>query len=304
MDSLDLFRAFHEAARRHSFSGAARALNLSPANVSKCVAQLEARYGVRLFNRSTRQVSLTDAGQLLYERSGALIELIELTQSALLDRAARPSGRLNLTAPHGLMQTALPRLLGQFMQRCPDVELHMHVSNRKVDMVEDGIDIAFRVGVIEESSLIVRRLARFELLVAAAPGYWQAHGRPAHPRELLAHRTLAVAARGETPRWRFVIDGEALELALHPVFQATDAAPLVPLALQGMGVIRGSRLLLGEPIASGALEPLFEQYSPHDIWLHAAYTHRRHHSAALRALLAFLEDTLRQGDGAGFAAAA
>ena len=295
MDSLDLFRAFHEAARRHSFSGAARVLDMSPANVSKCVAQLEARYGVRLFHRSTRQVSLTDAGQLLFERSGELVELIELTRQALVERAEHPTGRLTLTAPHGLMQTALPRLLGHFMRRCPDVTLQLHVSNRKLDMVENGIDVAFRVGVVEDSSLIVRRLARFVMVVAAAPAYWRAHGRPAHPRELLSHRTLAMAPHGETPHWRFVIDGQPLDLPLQPVFQATDAAPLVPLALQGMGVLRGSRLLLGELIARGALEPLFEAHSPPDVWLHAAYTHRRHPSAALRALLAFLQDTLRAG---------
>lgn len=294
MDSLDLFRAFHEAARRQSFSGAARALDMSPANVSKSVAQLEARYGVRLFNRTTRQVSLTDAGQLLYERSSELVELIELTHSALLERATHPAGRLTLSAPHGMMQTALPRMLGEFMQRYPDVELHLHVSNRVVNMVEDGIDIAFRVGVVEDSSLIVRRLARFDMLVAASPDYWQAHGRPQHPNDLLAHRTLAMAPHGEAPRWRFVIDGEALELRPRPVFQATDAAPLVPLALQGLGVIRGSRMLLGELIGRGALQPYFEQYSPRNVWLHAAYTHRRHNSAALRALLAFLEDTLRR----------
>ena len=292
MDSLDLLRTFREVARRSSFAAAARALDMSPANVSKYVAELETRFRVRLFNRSTRQVSLTDAGQLLYERSGSVVELFELTEGELLGRATHPSGRLNLTAPHGLMQTMVVPMMGAFLSRHPDVSLHLTLTNRMVDMAEDGIDLAIRVGPIADSSLIVRRLLLLEMVVAATPGYWRQHGRPKHPRELLNHRTLAMAPPGGHAHWYFNVDGKPLELSLQPVFTSTDSAPLVPLACSGLGVIRGSRMLLHDWIDSKMLEPLFGEYSPRNLWLYAAYTQRRHHSAAMKALLSFLESEM------------
>ena len=116
MDSLDLIQTFREVARRGSFSGAARALGMSPANVSKYIAQLESRFGLRLFHRTTRSVTLTEAGELLFERSGAVLELIDFTQGEMQERATRPVGRLALTAPHALMATELPALLGRSSQ--------------------------------------------------------------------------------------------------------------------------------------------------------------------------------------------
>jgi DNA-binding transcriptional LysR family regulator len=294
MDTLELLHAFREVAQRSSFAAAARALDMSPANVSKYVAELEARFRLRLFNRTTRHVSLTDAGHLLYERTGPVVELIELTEDAMLERATRPSGRLNLTAAHGLMQTVLLRMLGEFMARYPDVSLHLRLTNRVVDMAEDGIDLAFRVGPIVENSLIVRRLLNLRMVVAASPNYWRDHGKPAHPGELLHHRTLAMVPPGQAPHWLFCVDGKVLDLPLKPVFTATDSAPLVPLARSGLGVIRGSRVLLADWIAREELEPLFGEYSPRDLWFYAAYSQRRHNSAAMNALLTFLETEMRR----------
>ncbi len=297
MDSLDLLRTFREVAHRNSFAAAGRELDLSPASVSKYVAELETRNHVRLFHRSTRQVSLTDAGQLLYARSASVVELMDRTEDELLGRAMHPSGTLHLTAPHGLMRTALVRMLGEFMLLYPDVSLCLTLTNRLVDMAEDGIDLAFRVGPIEDSRLIVRRLLALEMIVAAAPQYWREHGRPTHPRELLGHRTLAMAPPGEPAHWGFNVDGKLLDLPLQPVFTATDSAPLIPLACRGLGVIRGSRTLLREWIDSNELEPLFGEYSPRNLWLYAAYTHRRDNSAAMRALLAYLESEMARYQG-------
>ena len=203
MDSLDLIQTFREVARRGSFSGAARALGMSPANVSKYIAQLESRFGLRLFHRTTRKVTLTEAGELLFERSGALLELIDFTQGEMQERATRPVGRLALTAPHALMATELPALLGRFMQHYPEVTLHLHVTNRPVNLVDEGVDLAFRVGQILEPNLIVRRLLRLDHVAAATPAYWDRRGRPTHPGELPGHDQLAFALPGEAPHWRF-----------------------------------------------------------------------------------------------------
>ncbi len=290
MDSLDLIQIFREVARRGSFSATARAQGVSPASVSKAIAQLEARFDLRLFNRTTRKVSLTDAGQLLFERSGALLELIDLTQSELHDRATRPSGMLSLTAPHGLMQTDLPAMLGHFMQRHEQVTLQLHVTDREVNLAEEGVDLAFRVGPIHDANLIVRRLLPIDYVAAASPDYWRRRGKPSHPEELRLHAQLAWTLQDQAPRWLFMVKGKPLELPLQPVFSATNQAPLATLATQGLGVVWAARRALAPYLERGELEPALEAFSPTDIWLHVAYMQRRHNSAALRALLAHLEE--------------
>lgn len=292
MDSLDLIQTFREVARRGSFSGAARALDMSPANVSKYVAALEARFGVRLFHRTTRKVSLTDAGQLLYDRSGPMLELIQLTEGELHDRATRPSGQLTVSASHPLMQTPLPAMLGRFLALHPAVSLQLHITNRMVDLVEEGVDIALRVGAIPDASIIVRKIMRVDFCVVATPAYWHAHGQPAHPRELATHRTLAMSLHGLAPVWHFVDGGKPLSVPLQPLVDATDAAPLLTMALQDLGVAYIAVPTAAAHLERGELVPVLADYVPKDIWLYAAYTQRRHNSAALAALLSFLEQEM------------
>ncbi|QTD45264.1 LysR family transcriptional regulator [Ottowia testudinis] len=296
MDSLDLIQTFREVARRGSFSAAARAQGMSPANVSKYIAQLEQRFGVRLFNRTTRKVSLTDAGQLLYDRSGPVLELVHMTTSALQERATRPGGRLTITAPHVLAHTGMSRLLGQFLTLYPEVSLNLILSNRQIDLVEEGVDLAVRVGPIPDQNVIVRRLAQFERVLVASPAYWQAHGVPQHPRELTDHRILNVNRAGEPARWQFVDRGKTLELALQPYVDANDVAPLAKLAAMDLGVAYLARPLVQRQLEAGGLVSALAAFVPQDLWIYAAYTQRRHNSAALTALLAYMESEMARPD--------
>ncbi len=289
MDSLDLIQTFCEVARRNSFSAAARALDMSPANVSTYIAALEKRFGVRLFNRTTRKVSLTDAGQLLYQRSGPVLELVQMTTGELHERAHTPSGRLTVTAPHPLMQTQLPTLLARFMVLHPAVSLNLQVTNRIVDLAEEGVDLALRVGPIPDANLIVRRFACVERVVVATPAYWAAHGAPKHPRELATHRTLVGLQPGESPHWTFIEDGRRFDLPLQPYIETTSIAPLITFAMHDLGVTQVARLAIAAQLESGALKSVLDEFVPQDVWLHAAYAQRRHNSAALRALVEYLE---------------
>lgn len=293
MDTLELIRTFREVASRGSFSQAARSLDVSKANVSKYVAELETKLGVRLLNRSTRTVSLTDAGSLLLERSTPLVEMIALTQAELQHRSRRPSGRLRLTAPHGLSHTQLPNLLADFMQRYPEVQIQLHLTNRMVDMVDEGIDIALRVGRITDSSLIVRKLRPVAFAVCAAPAYWEARGVPTLPEELSDHDALTYSLGGTASEWRFDVEGQMQTVPVRGRFEASDAAPLVHIALQGLGVVCLPQLMVQPYLDSGALRAVLAEFTPRDAWLYAAYAQRRHNSAALRALLAFLEERWR-----------
>jgi DNA-binding transcriptional LysR family regulator len=293
MDTLELIRTFQEVATRGSFSMAARTLDVSKANVSKYVAELESRLGVRLLNRTTRTVSLTDAGSLLLERSKPLVEMIELTRDELHHRARLPSGRVRITAPHAMGHMQLPTLLAEFMGKYPEVTISLDLNNRMIDMVDEGMDIALRVGRIADSNLIVRRLKRIDFVVCATPAYWAARGLPSHPDDLADHDALTYSLLG-VPEWRFEVDGAPHTVAVRSRMDATDAVPLVGVALQGVGCVCLPRMMVQALVESGALQPALEQYSPRDVWLYAAYTQRRHNSAALKALLNFLEASWRE----------
>ena len=297
MDTLELIRTFREVAQRGSFSMAAQVLDVSKANVSKYVAELESRLGVRLLNRSTRTVSLTDAGSLLLERSTPLVEMIELTRMELQQRARLPSGRLRITAPQGLGHNELPGVLSAFMARHPDVSVSVDLSNHVVDMASEGIDLAIRAGRIGNGSEIVRKLQHLEFVVCAHPAYWERRGRPQHPDDLADHDALTYSLRDTGHEWRFEVDGETHAVAVRSRMNATDPYALVGPALQGLGALHVPRHVVQAHLDRGDLEATLAEFSPRDVWLYAAYMQRRHNSAALKALLAFLEAHWRKVAG-------
>jgi DNA-binding transcriptional LysR family regulator len=289
MDSLDLIRTFCEVAAQGNFSRAAKRLDLSKASVSKYVAELETRFGVRLLNRSTRSVSLTDAGMLLLERSKPVLEMVEHTTAELQEHANKPTGRLRIAALPGMGQGDLPRLLGQFMGYYPEVSISLRLSGAEIDMAEEAIDVALRFGPIEDDNLIVRKLARVKLTVCASPIYWKKHGMPTHPSELSGHDALTHSKAGPHPQWRFEVDGKPLDVAVRSRMDSTDSAPLVQVATQGLGVAYLPSITVQSQIDHGELVPALQDYVRKDMWLSAAYLQRRHNSAALRALLDFLQ---------------
>lgn len=289
MDSLELIKTFREVAARGSFSRAATRLKLSRPTVSKHIAQLETRFNVRLLNRSTRAVSLTGAGHLLLERSAPLIDLAASTRAELQDFAERPRGRLRVAVPYGLEQSAFPAILGDFMRACPDVHVSVRVTNASVDLVEDGCDVALRLGRLGNDNLIVRRLARVEWSVCAAPGYWARSGLPRRPEDMRRHRVLSFGSSkdgGATLPFR--VDGTLMEIPVESGMDADEAGLLMGVALQGLGAVALPAAMAEPHVARGALVPVLGAFMPDDIWIYAAYTQRRHNSAALRAFLDFL----------------
>lgn len=289
MDSLDLIRAFREVATLGNFSRAATRLGLSKGTVSKYVAELETRFGVRLLNRSTRAVSLTDAGELLLERTAPMLEMVEMTLAELTERANQPTGRLRIGAPHAMASGELPNLLAEFMGFYPEVHVSLHLSNH-VDLVDDGYDVELRFGPIENENLIVRKLVQLPMVVCAAPSYWQKHGKPTHPTELGAHRALTLNRDGPNPVWRFEDQGRPLDVRVNSRMEATEFAPLVQVAMHGFGLVYVSTLTVQPQIDRGELVPVLQDFARQDMWVSAAYLQRRHNSASLRALLKYLED--------------
>lgn len=295
MDSLELIRTFREVATRGSFSKAADALNLSRANTSKYVAALEEKLGVRLLNRSTRSVSLTDAGELLLERSAPLMDLVSLARDDMAERANQPTGRVHISAPYVFGDQTLAGLLAEFSRHYPKVHVSVTLTNRRVDLVEEAVDLVLRVGRIEDSELIVKRLQPVPMVVVAAPGYWVTHGRPQTPEDLIQHQCLTYSlgkGGGIHPEWRFQRDGKPVDVAVHGPMDASDGQVLLSFAQAGLGVVYLPELLAKEALAHRALEPVLQQFVPTDTWLYMAYAQRKHNSAALRTMLAFLSSRL------------
>jgi DNA-binding transcriptional LysR family regulator len=295
LDSLELLRTFSEVAVSGSFSRAAKHLELSKATVSKYVATLEGRFGVRLLNRNSHAVSLTDAGVLLLERSKPMLELVEATRAELQDRASTPSGRLRISAPHGIDQTELPALFNTFLGHYPDVSISLMLTNRVVDLAEEGGDIALRFGPIANENLIVRKLLLMELTVCAAPMYWKGRGVPSHPSKLVHHDALISTHLNPSSKWRFQMDGRPLEIAVHGRLDATEASPLIQAALQGAGVLYLPTVMLKPYLDSGRLVPALSDFVRSDMWLSAVYLQRRHSTAVHRAFLDFLESRIKPG---------
>ena len=297
MDTFELIKTFRDVAEQGSFSRAATRLGLARATVSKYVAELETRLGVRLLNRSTRSVSLTDAGALLLERSGPVMEMLTLTKAELQAHASQPTGRLRISAPHGMGQGYLPGLLARFMGHYPEVRLSLHLTNRMVDMAEEAVDLALRFGPVADENLIVRKLKQVPLVVCASPQYWKKHGVPTHPADLSRHDALTHSRLGSHPHWRFEIEGQAVDVPLRSRMDATELAPLIQVAMQGFGVLYVPSMLVQSQIDHGELVPVLQGHARSDIWLSAAYLQRRHNSAALRALLDFLQSSFRDRPG-------
>ncbi|MBP6780774.1 MAG: substrate binding domain-containing protein, partial [Ottowia sp.] len=185
---------------------------------------------------------------------------------------------------------------GHYLTRYPEVSMNLRLSNRQLDLVEDGVDLALRVGPIPDENVIVRRLAQLDRVVVATPAYWHAHGTPQHPRDLAAHRVLNISRAGEPARWAFAERGKPLEVALQPHVDANDVAPLIALTLMDLGVAYLARPMVQCYLDSGQLAAVLDDFVPQDFWVFAVYMQRRHNSAALMALLAHLESEMPRAE--------
>ena len=291
MDGLDLIKTFREVAFRRSFSRAAISLGMSKATVSRYVAELEERSGVRLLNRSTRSLSLTDAGQVLLDRSTELVAMAENTLNDLQAHGSHPQGRLRMSAPHGLIAGWLSDVIAEFIQLYPDVYVSLVFTNDELDLIEEGIDIHLTGGRIDDMNLIVRRLVPFDMVVCASPGYWAQRGIPKVPEDLARHDVLSYSAK-PTTHLPFETKGKPVEVQVHSRMEANDAVALIELALRGAGVAYVPEPLAQSHLERGALVPVLREHMPKDHWLYAAYSQRRHNSAAMRAMLDFLEQSM------------
>lgn len=284
LTDLDHFTA---VARALSFRAAARALGVSPSAISHAVAGLEVRLGVRLFNRTTRSVALTDAGRRLYERLSPAFDEIRGALAEVVDRPERPAGRLRLGAPRSALMLGLSARLADFAHAHPEIELDLSIDERRVDIVAEGFDAGIRIGEFVERDMIAVPIGPpLRLLVVASPGFFDAHGRPATPRDLEPMAGLLRRfADGTLYRWEFERDGRAQTVLPRPRIVADDGAVLAEMARAGLGVTCLIEDQVRDDLAAGRLEAVLTEWMPVFPGFHLHHPSRRQMRPALRALI-------------------
>jgi DNA-binding transcriptional LysR family regulator len=294
MDRLTSMAVFRQAVDLGSFAAAARHFGMSPEMAGNHVRALEARLGVRLLNRSTRRLHLTEAGGLYYERCRRIIAELEVAEAEASALNEAPRGRLRIAVPitFGVQQVA-PAVI-EYAARFPEVTFDVAVSDRFAHLIEEGFDLAIRIGELPDSDLISRRLASASLVVCAAPSYLERAGHPQTPADLGAHACLIYAETEEPDVWQFVApDGGTVAVHVQGPLTATNPEFVHTLGLAGLGVLRGPSFSFKDDIAAGRLVPLLTGWrSTRELAIHALYPHRTLVSAKVRGFVDLLAERL------------
>jgi len=293
MDRLHAMTTFVAVVDSNGFARAARKLNLSPAVVTRAVAELEERLGLRLLTRTTRVVRVTDAGARFAEDCRRILADIEEAETAATGTHAAPRGTLTLTAPVLFGQLFVTPILVRYLQQFSEVEAQCLFLDRVVNVVEEGIDVAVRIGELPDSSLQAIRVGRVRRVLVAAPAYLQAHGVPERPEDLARH-TIA-SASGVTPvsEWRFSDGGKPLLQRLQPRLRTTTNDSAIAAAVAGLGITRLLSYQVAEHLRSGALQVLLQDFETAPLPVHVVHHEGRRATHKVRAFIDMAVQTLR-----------
>ncbi len=276
---------FTMVAEQGSFTAAARRLSLSVAQVSRQISALENRLATRLFYRTTRRVTLTEAGQLFYRHCRPLLDGLNEAEQALSRVSDTPTGHLRITAPVYYGETVIAPLLHRYLQTYPGVSAELTLDNRKIDLVAEGYDLGIRLGPMDESSLMLRQLGKRTHHVCASPDYLASRGEPHTLGELSRHHCLL----GTVPVWRFQENGHTREIHLHGRLRCNSGAALLNAALLGLGLIQLPGYYVDEHLATGRLVSVLTTYTLEDgIW--ATWPRSRYLPVKVSRLLDALQD--------------
>ncbi len=279
---------FVTVAEVNSFTQAAKKLSTSVAQISRRVSALEERLAVKLLNRTTRKVTLTEAGQLYFQHCRQLVEGLELAELAVTQMQSSPKGLLKITAPVTYGERHLAPLLNQFLEHYPQVDLELILTNQKLDLLEAGIDIALRLGRLEPSTLIARRLASRQLYVCASKAYLESFGEPHTLSELNHHQCLL----GSMEYWRFSEAGKQRSMRVSGRIKCNSGFALRDAAKRGLGLVQLPDYYIEQDLKSGELIEVLSQYREQKEGIWALYPQNRNLSAKVRLLIEFLAKQL------------
>lgn len=292
MDRLEGMAVFVRVAELGGFSAAAQAMGLSKSAVSKQVSALEERLGVRLLNRTTRRLALTEAGETYRDWCARIVQEVEEAELEAGRHGSEPRGRLRVSAPMTFGFLALSPLVPEFLARHPGIELDLTLDDRIVDLLAEGFDVALRIGSLRDSSLVARRLATARVVCAASPAYLARAGTPAEPDDLRRHDCLRYTYRRSPDVWEFVRGGEVRAVRVRGSLSANNGDALRAAALRGLGVVCLPDFMVGEEVERGDLVRLLAGWDTAEAPIHAVWPPQRHPAAKLRAFIDFLAERL------------
>lgn len=298
MIDLNDLRIFERVASLGSFSKAAQALAMPKSTVSRCVARLEESLGIRLLQRTTRDVVMTEAGQLLLERSGTLLSDIDATVDLVGGLAGEPRGLLCVSAGIGFGINILSDILPEFRRRHALVEISLDLTSREAELVQERIDVAIRMGPIGDSSLIATKLGSLPRYMCASPGYLEHRELPRTPTDLSAHDCIEMPGRdGRARTWTMTRGDEKAEVPLTPKISINDALTIHNLVRKDAGIGVISAYLCGPDFKAGRLVRILPEWSMPPVDVSIVYPSRRELSPTVRAFVDFLREMTAQGDG-------
>jgi len=278
-------RAFVAVVEANGFSSAARHSTKSKALLSKYIAQLEDDLDTRLLQRTTRQISTTEVGRAYYERCLSILDEVDELELSVKDIHASPSGELRITAPTSFAEIHLMKVVSEFSKRYPDITINMMLTDRTVDIVGDGIDLALRIGNLSDSNLIARRLGEIKTVACASPKYLTKNGTPKKPDELINHQCIIDTNFSENTNWSFSKNGIKSSVAVKSNLYVNSPVAVKELAINHNGIAICPDFVLQDDIKSNRLNVILEDYEITTFGLYAVYSHRRHLSTKVRLFI-------------------
>ena len=296
MDRFLEMQSFSAVVDAGSFVKAAEALGLPKAAMSRYVADLETRLGVRLLHRTTRRLSLTEEGEVFYARAKELLAGVDEAEAEITSRSGAPGGLLRINAPVTFGILHLAPVWGLFRSQYPQVALDITLSDRVVDLVDEGYDMAIRIATLPSSTLVSKRLASTRMVLCASPSYLAAHGEPVHPSELARHAVISYTYWSTKDEWHFEGPHGPVSVKTQPCIHTNSGDTCRAAALAHQGIILQPGFLVGGDLASGALVELMPQFQSAVIGIYAVYPTRKHVAPKVRVLIDFLVPHFAQRD--------
>ncbi len=293
MDRLDAMTVLVATADEGSLSAAARRLRMPLATVSRKVAELEKHLQTQLIVRTSRRVSLTDAGRDFLAASRQILEQVEEAEAAAAGSYGKPQGQLGVTAPVMFGRRHVLPVAMDFLAAYPAIDLRLFLVDRYVNMVDEHVDVAIRIGHLEDSALIATRLGAVRRVICASPAYLERHGTPADPDDLPRHDGITYRGFSASPEWRYRRDGRALTVEPKARLAVNTTEAAVEAAVAGIGIARVLSYQVRDEIASGALVPILEEFAPEPLPVSLVYPDARRMAAKVRAFIEWAVPRLR-----------
>lgn len=296
MDQLSAMRAFVRVVQTGSFSATGREMNTSQTTISKKVAALEKKIGVKLLARSSRDHALTPAGAKYYQTCVDILGELDEAEAEARSEVTSPQGTIRISAPVAFGRILLAPIMAEFFQRYPDIKVDLQLSDQHTDLISDGIDVAIRAKQLEDSTLIARHLFDNPMLVLAAPSYLQQHGEPKTPEDLKQHNCLVYSRMKDINVWSFTKQNQKHAVAVNGNFQSDNGDVLLEVALTGMGIVILPIWMAEHHLKEGRLTQLMNDYTGQNLPFNAVYLQSRYTPLKVRCLIDYLKEKLPNGE--------